>query len=185
MHDPTEDRLGGRGRRAGAGAPPTPDAGRYGTPKREASDRKGADAFAHALRDLRSAGALSAILTATDEFLRHSLGVDAYAVVEAATNGARVVLTRGLERAELAALSGESSRTVEILVTGLQLGTPEAALGWLTICRLAPGKTHLDASDFEMLAALRTELAVAIKHANEESEVPTVRPPSLSRMRTE
>jgi hypothetical protein len=179
MHIPTKD--------AGSGGPYS-----WGPP-RDGDERAGGrwtfdgeEARAlfidRAMVAVREATGHSSIVAAVDHVLDRYLEIEAFAVLAYGGGGAHVVLARGLDPRELSALT-KSWRTADA-VACWQLGDSDWSLGWLAVYRLSPLRPALDAFDYELVAALRREVAAALETVEEATQRPTVRPASMTRLRT-
>jgi len=141
-------------------------------------------AIAIALRGLRSAHALTAILAAVEDVLARYLGADAFALFEPHEASWRAVIAHGLDASEVSDLSGPPRGPSSTALVWCPLRGGEETLGWLAIYRLAYGKRSLDAFDIELIDALGPFVVVAFEEARATAARPTVRPPSMSSVRT-
>jgi len=137
-----------------------------------------------ALLPLRDAHAFTAILAAVEEIVVRYLGGEVFALVESDEQRWRVVIAHGVDEDEIARLSGSPCIPAGPALAWCPLRGGNDTLGWLAIYELTTGKYSLDAFDVELIEALGPFVAVALEEARELAAKPTVRPPSMSKVRT-
>jgi hypothetical protein len=109
-----------------------------------------------ALRGLRGAATVLEIFAAVDEIVSQYLGAATYAIL---TPEGDVLVARGLPHAG-------SAVPVDAPLAWSSLGVGEWSLGWLAIWGLRSPAGELDAFDSELLAALASHVAAALRAAH-------------------
>lgn len=150
-----------------------------------ATPRDRSVAIAIALRGLRSAHAFTAILAAVEDVVSRYLGAQAFALFEPQDDGWRAVIVHGIDANEVSRLSDRQRSPSSAALAWCPIRGGESTLGWLAVYRLAYGKQSLDAFDIELIDALGPFVAVAFEEARTAATKATLRPPSMTKPRTQ
>ena len=122
-----------------------------------------------ALRHVRNASTMLALLATIEEVLVHHVGVSAFELLDVDAESPHVLAARGVA-------VGDSPRPP---LARVLLGMGHCTLGALVIYGLVSTKDGLDVFDHELLAALGPQVAVALHSVRARAARPTVRPPRL------
>ena len=133
---------------------------------------------------LRSAHALTAILAAVEDVVARYLGAQSFALYEPLDDGWRAVIAHGLDAEEVSHRARDQRSPCRAALAWCPIRGGQQTLGWLAIYRLGYGKQSLDAFDVELVDALGPFVAVAFEEASAEANKATVRPPSMTKLRS-
>jgi hypothetical protein len=149
-----------------------------------ATPRDRSVAIAIALRGVRNAHAFTAVFAAIEDTVARYLGAQSFALYQPLDDGWRAVVAHGLDADEVTRRSGDYRSPSSAALAWCPIRGGQQTLGWLAIYRLGYGKQSLDAFDIELVDALGPFVAVAFEEARAHAMKTTVRPPSMTKLRT-
>jgi len=135
--------------------------------------------LARALRELRAAHAVTAVLPAIEDIVARVLGAESFALLERHDDRWRAVIAHGIADDDVSRMTGTLRGPSYPALAWCPLRAGQEIPGWLAIYRLAPTRRSLDAADFELIDALGPFIAGAILEAG----APARRPASVTRLR--